>query len=388
MDLITTTTQLAAVCERLAREDFVAIDTEFMRETTYWPELCLIQMAGESDEVLVDTLASGLDLAPFFSLMANESVVKVFHAARQDLEIMFLKSGAVPKPLFDTQVAAMVCGFGESVSFSNLAKRIADVEIDKSSQFTDWSRRPLSTKQLTYALGDVIHLRPIYRHLAAELARSGRSHWLEQELAPLTSPQTYALDPEQAWQRLKLRVKSKKALGVLIEVAIWRERTAQSSNVPRGRVLKDDALYDIANQMPQTPEQLSGLRSLHDGYARSQRGQDLLKAVSRGLERNPAGLPAIDRGSVVPPEATAVIDLLKVLLKAVAAEHGVAPKLIATAEDLERIAVEAEPDVHALAGWRREMFGERALALKAGKLALAVEGGAVRALAIERRKQP
>jgi ribonuclease D len=386
MDLITTTDNLASVCGRLARETFIAVDTEFMRETTYWPELCLIQMAGEKDELLIDALAPGLDLSPFFALMADERITKVFHAARQDLEIMYLKSGRLPKPIFDTQVAAMVCGFGESISFSNLAKRIVDVEIDKTSQFTDWRRRPLSPKQLTYALGDVTHLRPIYRHLARELERSGRTHWLEQELSELTAEETYALDPEHAWQRLKLKVKSRRSLGVLIEVAIWREKAAQGSNVPRGRILKDDALYDVANQMPQSVEQLGSLRSLHDGITRSAKGRELVEAVKRGLQRDPASLPPLERSSPVTPEATAVIDLLKVLLKAVAAEHGVASKLIATSEDLERIATESEPDVHALAGWRRELFGERALALKSGRLALAVSGGAVQALAIERRK--
>ena len=382
MHVITTTDELAAVCGRLARAPYVAVDTEFVRETTFWPDLCLIQIAGGEDEALVDPLAPGLDLAPFYALMANEAVVKVFHAARQDLEIIFLKSRIIPHPIFDTQVAAMVCGFGDSISFSNLVKNIVGADIDKSSQFTDWRRRPLSPKQLTYALSDVTQLRPVYEFLAAKLASTGRAHWLEQEMSFLTDPLTYDQRPEIAWQRLKLRVKSRKALGVLVEVAAWRERTAQSQNVPRGRVLKDEAIYDIANQMPSTTEQLAELRTIHDGFSRSARGQELIGAVKAGLARDPASLPPLERGTASPVEAQAVLELLKVLLKASAAEHGVAPKMIATTDDLERLAVEAEPDVLALTGWRRELFGKRALDLKNGKLALKVHKGAITAVEV------
>ena len=382
MHVITTTDELAAVCGRLARAPYVAVDTEFVRETTFWPDLCLIQIAGGEDEALVDPLAPGLDLAPFYALMANEAVIKVFHAARQDLEIIFLKSRIIPHPIFDTQVAAMVCGFGDSISFSNLVKNIVGADIDKSSQFTDWRRRPLSPKQLTYALSDVTQLRPVYEFLAAKLASTGRAHWLEQEMSFLTDPLTYDQRPEIAWQRLKLRVKSRKALGVLVEVAAWRERTAQSQNVPRGRVLKDEAIYDIANQMPSTTEQLAELRTIHDGFSRSARGQELIGAVKAGLARDPASLPPLERGTASPVEAQAVLELLKVLLKASAAEHGVAPKMIATTDDLERLAVEAEPDVLALTGWRRELFGKRALDLKNGKLALKVHKGAITAVEV------
>jgi ribonuclease D len=377
MHVITETADLLAACRRLASLDFVTVDTEFMRESTFWPELCLIQIAGGEDELLVDPLSPGLSLAPFFDLMADDRVVKVFHAARQDIEIIFQKAGVIPQPIFDTQVAAMVCGFGESVSFSNLVKKVVGADVDKSSQFTDWKRRPLSTKQLTYALGDVTHLKPIYLHLAAELSRSGRAHWLEQEMAALTAQETYDLHPEKAWQRLKLRVRSRKSLAVLIEVAEWRERNAQSQNVPRARIIKDDAIYDVANQMPQTTEQLSELRTIHDGFARSARGQELLAAVKRGLGRDVKLLPALDRQVQLSAEALALLDLLKVLLKSAAAAHGVAPKMIATTDDLERLAQEAEPDIPALSGWRRELFGEKAVALKAGKLALAVRNGAV-----------
>ena len=382
MHVITTTDELAAICGRLARAPYVAVDTEFVRETTFWPDLCLIQIAGGEDEALVDPLAPGLDLAPFYALMANEAVIKVFHAARQDLEIIFLKSRIIPHPIFDTQVAAMVCGFGDSISFSNLVKNIVGADIDKSSQFTDWRRRPLSPKQLTYALSDVTQLRPVFEFLAAKLASTGRAHWLEQEMSFLTDPLTYDQRPEIAWQRLKLRVKSRKALGVLVEVAAWRERTAQSQNVPRGRVLKDEAIYDIANQMPTTTEQLGELRTIHDGFPRSARGQELITAVKAGLARDPSSLPPLERGTASPAEAQAVLELLKVLLKASAAEHGVAPKMIATTDDLERLAVEDEPDVLALTGWRRELFGKRALDLKNGKLALKVQKGAITAVEV------
>ncbi len=382
MQVITTTQELASACARLAEQPAVTVDTEFMRESTFYPELCLIQIAGGADELLIDPLADGLDLAPFFKLMADERVLKVFHAARQDLEIIFLKSGVIPKPLFDTQVAAMVCGFGDSVSFSTLVKKVTGTDIDKSSQFTDWKRRPLTEKQLTYALGDVTYLTAIHAHMAAELTRSGRSGWLDEEMAELTSPLTYDQRPELSWQRLKLRVKSRKALGVLMEVAAWRETTAQSQNVPRSRVLKDDAIYDIANQMPQSAEQLSELRTIHNGFARSARGPEVLAAIKRGIGRDPKTLPPMPKNTPVPAETLAVLDLLRVLLKAVAAEHGVAPKMIASSEELEQIALNSEADVHALRGWRHELFGSKALQLKAGQLVLGIRDGSVRALPV------
>jgi ribonuclease D len=379
MQLISTTDALAQACRRLAGHPYVTVDTEFMREQTFYPELCLIQMASPEEELLVDPLAEGIDLEPFLRLMADQNVLKVFHAARQDLEIIYLKSRALPEPLFDTQVAAMVCGFGDSVSFSNLARRLAGVDIDKTSQFTDWSRRPLSQKQLHYALGDVIHLRPIFEKLSAELDRTGRASWLDEEMAGLMAHETYEQHPERAWQRLKLRVKNRRALGVLMEVAEWRERAAQTQNVPRGRILKDDAIYDIANQMPETPEELQQLRSIHDGFSRSARGRELVEAVKRGLNRDPKTLPQLERTKPMPPEANAVLELLKVLLKSIAAEHNVAARLIASSEELEEIAASPKPDVPAMKGWRREMFGEAAMKLKAGKLGLVIRGGEVRA---------
>ncbi|MGE0054141.1 MAG: ribonuclease D [Hyphomicrobium sp.] len=387
MRLITTTGDLENLCNELAQHPFATVDTEFMREQTYWPQLCLIQLAGPSAEAVIDPLADGINLAPFFALMANRDVVKVFHAARQDIEIAFAKTGSVPEPIFDTQVAAMVCGFGESVSYVNLVKKLTGADLDKSSRFTDWSRRPLSDKQLTYALGDVTHLRDVYGALQKDISASGRMSWVAEEMALLCDPATYDADPERAWQRLKLRVKGKKSLAVLIELAAWRERLAQSQDVPRGRILRDEALYDIANQMPTTTEALGQLRTLSDGFARSHRAREIVEAVARGLQRDFKLLPKIDRGEPLSAQASATLELLKVLLRSAAAEHRVAPRLIADSEDLERLATEAEPDVMALKGWRRTLFGEAALKLKRGELALTLVKGEVCAVASNGRSQ-
>jgi ribonuclease D len=377
MRLITTTQELANVCKQLSQHDFVAVDTEFMREQTYWPKLCLIQLAGPEHDALVDPLCPGISLEPFFALMVDESVVKVFHAARQDIEIVWNLAHRIPHPIFDTQVAAMVCGFGESVSYVNLVKQVTKRDLDKTSRFTDWSRRPLSQQQLTYALGDVTHLRDIYRFLEAELAREKRESWLDEEMAGLTDPKTYEVHPEDAWRRLKLRIKSRKGLAVLIELAAWRERAAQAQDVPRNRVLRDEALYDIASHAPTEPAQLSQLRTLSEGFARSARAKDIIEAVKRGLARDPKSVPAVHTGLPLPAEKVALVDLLRVLLKARAAREGVAPRLIADGDDLERLAVEDAPDVAALKGWRYELFGAEAQQLKRGELALKVERGAV-----------
>jgi ribonuclease D len=381
MRIVTSSDDLTQACERLSTSDFVAVDTEFMRESTFWPQLCLIQLASPDEGMIVDPMAPGLDLAPFWKLMANEGVVKVFHAARQDIEIVFARAGLVPHPVFDTQVAAMVCGFGESVSYVNLVKSVTGVEIDKSSRFTDWSRRPLSDRQLEYALGDVTHLRDVYAHLKSDIEKADRLPWLNEEMAILTDPKTYESHPEHAWQRLKLRVKNRKALAVLMELAAWRERLAQAQDVPRSRILRDEALYDIANQAPTTPEQLSHLRTLSEGFSRSARAREIVEAVKRGLERDTKSVPAINRGQQLSAESTALIELLRVLLKASAARHRVAPRLIADAEDLERIATETEPDIPALKGWRRRLFGEDALRLKRGEIALTLNGAEVVAIA-------
>ncbi|MEQ1669631.1 MAG: ribonuclease D [Hyphomicrobium sp.] len=378
MDVITTTSDLHILCEKLSGSDHVTVDTEFLRESTFWPQLCLIQLAGPEAEAVVDPLHPGLDLAPFYKLMADERVVKVFHAARQDIEIVYTKTGVVPSPVFDTQVAAMVCGFGESISYVNLVKRISGADIDKSSRFTDWSRRPLSEKQLVYALGDVTHLRDVYAALKADLEKSGRTGWLAEEMDTLTNPGTYDTDPEKAWQRLKLRVKNKKSLAVLVELAAWRERLAQAQDVPRGRILRDDALYDIANQMPVTPDALGQLRTLSDGFGRSARAREIIEAVKTGMARDPKTLPKLERNESLSAEATATLELLKVLLKSAAAEHRVAPRMIADSDDLETLATENEPDIPALQGWRRKLFGEDALRLKRGELALTLVKGEVR----------
>ncbi len=381
MNLTDRNDELAEVCARLASAPFVAVDTEFMREQTFWPRLCLIQIASDGTEALIDSMAPGLDLTPFFELMVNERVLKVFHSARQDIEIVHHLAGVIPHPIFDTQVAAMVCGFGEAVSYSMLVKRLLNRNLDKTSRFTDWSRRPLSDRQLIYALGDVTYLRDLYPKLRAQLDKSERASWLNEEMGVLTDPATYELHPEKAWRRLKMRIKTPKALAVLMELAAWREREAQSQDVPRARILKDEALYDIASQAPRTAEDLGSLRTLHNGFARSVRGRAVLEAVGKGLERDPNTIPPIERGEPMPPEAQAVVDLLRVLLKSTAGRHGVAPKLIATGDELEEIARSDETDLPVLRGWRKKLFGDDALALKRGELALAIKKGEVAVIA-------
>ncbi len=380
MHLITDSPALIDACTALAQYDYVTVDTEFLREQTFWPQLCLIQMAGPDLEFLIDPLSPALDLQPFFDLMANPDVIKVFHAGRQDIEIVYSMAGLIPEPIFDTQIAAMVCGFGESVGYVNLVKKVLSVDVDKGARFTDWSRRPLSRKQLEYALGDVTHLRDVYHFLVEELERSGRSHWLAEEMATLCAPETYVTQPEDAWKRLKMRVKSKRALAVMMELAAWREAEAQSQNVPRNRILRDEALYDIANQAPTSVDKLGDLRSLSQGFARSQRAREIVAVVMKGRERDLSTVPSLKNGRQLSAEAIALVDLLRVLLKANAAHYGVAPKLIADSSDIESIAVEEAPDVAALKGWRRELFGEDALRLKSGKTALTVQNGRVMAV--------
>jgi ribonuclease D len=381
MDLITTTEALAAVCKRAARHPFVTVDTEFLRETTFWPKLCVAQMATIDEAVVVDTLAEGIDLAPLFELMANEQVTKVFHAARQDVEIVWNLAKLIPAPLFDTQVAAMVLGHGDSISYDQLVQRITGDHIDKSSRFTDWARRPLMPAQLTYAISDVTHLVPIYEKLKADLEARGRAEWVQEEMKILTSPATYRQLPEEAWHRLKNRARKPKELAVLMELTAWREREAQSRDVPRQRVLKDDAIAELARTQPNTAEALGSLRALPRGFERSKSGEAVLAAIAAGLARDPKTLPRIGHGRAANGDA-ATVELLKVLLRMTAEKNGVASRVIATVDDLEAIAADDDADVPALKGWRRAMFGERALALKAGKLTLAVEKG--RVVAVER----
>lgn len=376
MHLIVDTAELATVCERLAAHPFVTVDTEFLRETTYYPKLCLIQLASPDEAVLVDPLAAGLDLAPFFALMSNQAVIKVFHAARQDLEIIWMLGRVLPVPLFDTQVAAMVCGYGDSVGYEQLANDLAKARIDKSSRFTDWSRRPLNDAQLVYAEADVTHLRDIYLALKADLEATGRESWVAEEMAVLNSPATYEVKPENAWMRLKGRIRKPKELAALMEIAAWREREAQTRDVPRQRVLKDDAMMDIVQRAPRSTESLAELRSVPNGFERSRNGAEVLAAIERAAAIDPKTLPRLERERGRPANG-AVLDLLKVLLKSVADAERVAPKIIATSDDLEAIASDDLSDVPALSGWRREVFGEKALALKNGELSLRIERGRV-----------
>ncbi|WP_430258515.1 ribonuclease D [Neorhizobium sp. IRS_2294] len=369
--MIETTIALQEACEKLAKSDFITIDTEFLRETTFWPELCLIQMASPTVEVLVDPLAKGLDLKPFFELMANTAVTKVFHAARQDIEIIHHLGNLVPHPIFDTQVAAMVCGFGDSVSYDQLVNRIKGVQIDKSSRFTDWSRRPLSEKQLDYALADVTHLRDVYLSLKEQLEREGRALWLTEEMAVLESASTYDLHPDDAWLRLKSRLRKPSELAILKFVAAWREREARSRNVPRSRVLKDDAIYEIAQQQPKDTEALGRLRTVPKGWERSSSGAAIVEAVNTALALPKTEMPHAPKHVHLPEGTGAAVELLKVLLKLISDKQGVAAKVLANTDDLEKIAAEGElAEVAALSGWRRELFGDTALKLIQGGVAL------------------
>ena len=382
MQLITTTEDLARAVAAASQGPFVTVDTEFMRESTYYSKLCLLQFAGETSGHLVDTLAPGLDLAPFIALLDRTDIVKVFHAARQDIEIFYHLTGRTPRNLFDTQVAGMVCGLGESISYENLIRETTGHAVDKSSRFTDWSRRPLSDKQLIYALGDVTHLRDAYRALSQKIAAGGRAAWIAEEMAVLTDPATYATEPDEAWRRLKVRSGSKKFFAVLKTLAAWREREAQSKDVPRQRVLKDDALLDIASHAPRSAAELEALRSVPRGYAQSRNGAAVLEAIAAGLALPPDQVPQLERGERLPEIDSGLVDALKLLLKLKADESGVAARLIANAAEIDRLAAFAEPDVPALRGWRREVFGAAALDLKAGRLALRIEGGKLKAAAI------
>jgi ribonuclease D len=385
MELVTTTESLARLCQSLATENFITVDTEFMREATYWPDLCLIQVAGADIHGLIDPLAPGLDLSPFFALMNDAGVLKVFHAARQDIEIMVHRAGVVPHPVFDTQIAAMVCGFGDQVGYEAIVRRLAKAEIDKSSRFTDWSRRPLSDKQLAYALADVTHLRVVYEALKKELDRTGREHWLAEEMDILTNPATYRTEPEDAWRRIKVRLRSRKQLGVLIEMAAWREREARDKNVPRARILKDDAIAEIAMQTPQTREAMNQLRALPRGMSTSRTGEAVLKAVAAGLSRDPKTLPQPDdERNEMSDAAQAAAEVLKLALKVVCQQEGIAPKLVASSADIDALAERDDPDIHLMHGWRRQLFGNTALAIKHGEAVICFENGKVRVRPVQR----
>ena len=376
MTLIATTKELTAVCSRLATHTFVTVDTEFLRETTFWPRLCVVQIASDEEAVAIDAMAEGLDLTPFFELMADTGLTKVFHAARQDLEIIWNLAKLIPAPLFDTQVAAMVCGFGDQVSYGDLVKTVTKVTLDKSSRFTDWSRRPLLPSQAEYAIADVTYLRDIYRFLRTKLDETGRLGWLDDEMAILTSPSIYEQHPENAWERFRNRVRKPRDLAVLMEVAAWRESEAQMRDVPRSRILKDDIMIELVLAAPKTLEALGNLRAFPRGMERSRAGADIVAAIERGLARDPKTLPKLDRERRNGCNG-ATVELLQVLLRHVSESHGVAAKMIASVEDLEAIAADDHAKVAALTGWRRELFGAQALELKHGRLALTVEGGKV-----------
>jgi ribonuclease D len=384
MTPITTTADLAVFCSKLKGQPFVAVDTEFMRETTYWPKLCLIQAATPTDEAVIDPLAEGIDLEPFLEILRDETILKVFHAARQDVEI-FNNLQAMPKPLFDTQVAGMAAGFGEQIAYDALVRQMLRIELDKSSRFTDWARRPLSDNQLTYAVADVTHLARLYPMLRQRLEKEGRLNWVLDEMTGLTDPAVYDVEPENAWKRLRPRRHTVKYLAVYKAVAAWRERTAQLRDQPRGRILKDEAIDEIATQAPTDADALDRLRSVPKGFSGSRFGPDLLAAVREALKDPEAYAPVIEKNRTPPsPAAGAVVELLKVLLKARAEEAGVASKLIATVSDLELIANDDNADTAALKGWRWEAFGEDALKLKRGELALVLDGSRVRVVEVRR----
>jgi ribonuclease D len=370
MDLITDTDALAGFCARQKGAHFVAVDTEFMRERTYWPILCVVQVAGPEEAVAIDALAEGIDLAPLLALMSDPATLKVFHAARQDLEIFFHLSGDVPHPVFDTQVAAMVCGFGDAVSYETLVKRLAGATLDKASRFTDWAHRPLTERQIHYALADVIHLRTVYDRLQQVLAENSRSGWFAEEMADLVDPAIYRSDPAEAWRRFRLRGRAdRRFLGVLRTLAAWRETAAQQRDLPRGRIMRDEALLEIAAHAPKTIETLARTRSLGKGIAEGKLGREILAAVTEGLA-DPDPPPAIAARAESPPGIGPLIELLRVLLKQRCEDFQVAQKLVASADDLVAIVADDNAPVPALSGWRRDVFGNDALALKHGRLAL------------------
>ena len=376
--LITTTAALEALCARLRGEAVVTVDTEFMRERTYWPELCVVQLAGGADVAVVDALAPGIDLAPLGALLADTNVMKVFHAARQDVEIFVLRFGDVPRPMFDTQVAAMVAGFGDQVGYDSLVAATTGGHIDKAHRFSDWAARPLSSAQINYAAADVTHLRGAYDMLRARLEKDGRLDWVAEEMAVLTDPATYQPDPDSMWERLRPRTNNRRMLAALRAIAAWREREAQKSNIPRGRMLKDEALLEIAASAPDSIDALSRMRGVSRGFAEGRMGAGLLAAIAEARALPDDALPEAPNHRDGPRASPALVSLLKVLLAAKCEQHHVAPKLVANSDDLDRIATEEAPEIPALSGWRRDVFGADALALKAGGVALGVDGKRIR----------
>ena len=374
MQVITDSKNLAEFCQTLGKKPFFAVDTEFMREKTYWPILCLVQVAAEDLEAIIDPMADGLDLSPLLSVMADTKVVKVFHAARQDIEIFYRLMGQVPAPIFDSQIAAMACGFGDQIGYEPLMRSLLNAKIDKGSRFTDWARRPLTDAQLNYALSDVTHLRDAYGLLTERLDRDNRHSWVEEETQALMQPQLYNVEPAVAWKRLKLRGVRPADLGPLLKLAEWREQEAQEKDIPRGRILKDEALFELARLRPSSPQELSRARSLSAGFERSRTAKSLLDVIAEGQKIPKQDLPALDDNRQKDAPPADVVDLLKVLLKRQCEEYSVAPKLIASAGDIEQIAMNSQADVRALHGWRREVFGDLALRLKQGEIAMKLDG--------------
>ncbi len=375
MSLITSQKDLKSLCTRLKKAEFITVDTEFIRERTYWSRLCLIQVAGPDDAVAIDPLAEGIDLAPLYEIFLDKKILKVFHACRQDLEIFFKEmDGKLPAPIFDTQVAAMVCGFGEQVGYEALVGALLKKTLDKSSRFTDWAQRPLTAKQLKYALGDVTHLRSIYEKLSAKIEKHKRGAWIKEEHKKLIDKENFITRPEEAWERIKIPTHKPRALGILREIAAWREILAQSADVPRGRILKDEALAEIALHAPSSQKALGKMRGIQQGFADSDKGAQLIEAVKRGLDMPEKDLPKRAPRQHLPPGLAPTIDLLRVLLKLKAEENEVASRLLASAADLELIAAFGDKaEVPAMSGWQFKVFGKEALDLRAGKLALAIE---------------
>ena len=375
MRIIENTLALKTLVTELEHTPYLALDTEFMRDQTYWPKLCLIQVGAPGVEAIIDPLTDLMDLAPFYELLKSPAIVKVLHAARQDIEIFHHQGGVIPHPLFDSQIAAMVCGFGDAASYETLCRKIAHVEIDKSSRYSDWSHRPLSQKQLDYAIGDVTHLRTIYEFLARQLQQTGRASWVEEEISALQDPKLYELHPDIAWRRLKPRTSNRRVLAMLAALAAWREREAQQRDIPRGRVLKDEALTEIAAHPPESAEGLERIRAVPKGFAHSRLGKGVMEAIEAGRHAKPPEPIEHDRPRRRREPSPAAIDLLKTLLRLRAEAVGVAPRLIANADDIERLAAQEDGGMPALHGWRAEVFGNDAIALRKGDLAIALEGG-------------
>jgi ribonuclease D len=376
--LITTTEALEAFCQRMHGETFVTVDTEFMRERTYWPELCLVQIAGENEVAVIDAEADGIDLSSLGVLFADQAVTKVFHAARQDIEIFVLRFGDVPRPMFDTQVAAMVAGFGDQVGYDALVSNLTGGVIDKAHRFSDWSVRPLSAAQITYAAADVTHLRDVYVRLSRRLEQDNRLTWVAEEMAILNNPATYRGDPETAWERLRPRTTNRRLLYTLKEIAAWREKEAQRVNIPRQRLIKDEGLLEIAATAPANAEALTRVRGVTRGFAEGKSGAALMEVLAAARRVPDAALPAAPQQRDTARPSAALVALLKVMLAAKSEQHNVAPRLVASSDDIDRLALEENPDIPSLHGWRREVFGNDALLLKQGRVALGVDGRRVK----------